>query len=89
MNNFGVNRQPSGSAIDRRMLLIRVKVVLYIFNKVRKVYYRVIFEEYMAPLILDKEEKGDDTDDHGAGNEDDDDKATVHHSSEVTKIDCF
>ena len=50
----------------------------------RKVFYRVIFEEYMAPLILDKEKKGDDTDDHGAGDEDDDDEATVHHYSEVT-----
>ena len=55
----------------------------------RKVFYRVIFEEYMAPLILDKEKKGDDTDDHGAGDEDDDDEATVYHYSEITKIYCF
>ena len=53
-------------------------------NVGRKVYYRVIFEEYRTPLILDKEEKGDDTDEHGAGNEDDDDQVTVHLSSEVT-----
>ena len=40
----------------------------------------------MTPLILDKEEKGDDTDDHGAGYEDDDDQAAVHHSYRVTQI---
>ena len=45
--------------------------------------YRVIFEENMAPLILDKEEKGDDTDDHGAGYEDHDDQAAIHHSYRV------
>ena len=33
----------------------------------------------MTPLILDKEEKGDDTDDHGKGYEHDDDQATIHH----------
>ena len=43
----------------------------------------------MTPLILDKEEKGDDTDDHGAGYEDDNDQATVHHSSKVTQISYF
>ena len=43
----------------------------------------------MAPLILDKEEKGYDTDDHGAGDEDDDDQATVHHSGSVNKFFCF
>ena len=32
----------------------------------------------MAPLILDKEEEGDDTDDHGAGNADHNHQATVH-----------
>ena len=40
----------------------------------------------MTPLILDKEENGDDTDNHGAGNEDDDDQVTVHVSNEVNKI---
>ena len=48
--------------------------------------YRVIFEENMTPLILDKEEKGDDTDDHGAGYEGDDNQATIHHSYRVTQI---
>ena len=32
----------------------------------------------MTPLILDKEEDGDDADDHGAGDADDDHQATVH-----------
>ena len=40
--------------------------------------YRIILEEDMAPLILDKEEDGDDADDHGAGDADDDYEATVH-----------
>ena len=62
---------------------------LLFYNLGREVNYRVIFEEYMAPLILDKEEKGDDTDDHGAGDEDYDDEATVHHSSEFTKMNYF
>jgi hypothetical protein len=48
-----------------------------------------IFEEYMTPLILDKEEKGDDTDDHRAGNEDDDDQATIHLSSVAVNIYYF
>ena len=34
----------------------------------------------MAPLVLDKEEEGDDTDDHGAGDADDNNQATVHLS---------
>jgi hypothetical protein len=54
-----------------------------------KNHYRVIFEEYMTPLILDKKKKGDDTDDHGAGDEDDDDQAAVHLSSEVIVLDSF
>ena len=52
-------------------------------------HYRVIFEEYMTPLILDKEENGDDTDDHGAGDEDDDDEATVHFQIKSTKCPNF
>ena len=51
--------------------------------------YRVIFEEYMTPLILDKEKNGDDTDDHGAGDEDDDDQAAVHISSAVIVLESF
>ena len=61
---------------------------MHFLNLRRKVHYRFIFEKYVAPLILDKEEKGDDNDDHGAGDEDDDDQGTVHHyTSEGTKID--
>ena len=51
--------------------------------------YRVIFEEYMTPLILDKEKNGDDADDHGAGDEDDDDQAAVHLSSVVNVLNSF
>ena len=43
--------------------------------------YRIIFEEYMAPLVLDKEDDRDDTDDHGASNADDDKHAAVHPES--------
>ena len=35
----------------------------------------------MAPLILDKEEDGDDADDHRAGNADDDHQPAVHVGS--------
>jgi hypothetical protein len=39
----------------------------------------------MTPLILDKEEKGDDTDYHGAGNADDNHQAAVHFKRECRK----
>ena len=48
-------------------------------NPIHKILsYRIILEEYMAPLILDKEEEGDDADDHGAGNTDHNYQPAVH-----------
>ena len=44
--------------------------------------HRVVLEEYMTPLILDKEEEGDDADDHGAGDADDNHHPAVHLASD-------
>ena len=40
--------------------------------------HRKIFEEYMAPFVLNIEEDEEDTDDHGYDDADDDHQATVH-----------
>ena len=43
--------------------------------------YRVILEEYMAPLIVNKEEEGEGDDDEGADDEDHHHHPTVHHAT--------
>ena len=40
----------------------------------------------MAPLILDKEEEGDDADDHGAGNADHNYQPAVHFCCDRNKV---
>ena len=43
--------------------------------------YRVILEEDMAPLIVNKKEKREGDDDEGADDEDHNHHATVHHAA--------
>ena len=49
--------------------------------------YRVILEEYMAPLIVNKEEEGEGDDDEGADDEDHHHHPTVHHATVYTHDD--
>ena len=48
-------------------------------RKVKRITnHREIFEEHMAPFVLNIEEDEEDTDDHGYDDADDDHQATVH-----------
>ena len=44
----------------------------------KKSVYRVVIEEHLAPLVVDKEEEGEDGDDEACGDHNHHNKAAIH-----------